>query len=203
MSAIADMDEDSEHHDSDHSAAEQAERRTRIIDAVLKLAKEGGYDAVQLREISRLADVSLRTIYKYYGSRDNLLLQALIKWRDETSSESVVNVEGTTFVERMLSVYHHNFDTFRNSPKLFETFVRFQPELTADKLDWGRERFIEAIDRELASFDSAFAEDFKMIVGNVLYAGFHQVAHGSTSMDEAWARIDRTVRRLAAERGEA
>ena len=92
MSAIADMDEDTDHHDGDHSAAEQAERRTRIIDAVLKLATEGGYDAVQLREISRLADVSLRTIYKYCGSRDNLLLQALIKWRDETSSASVFNV---------------------------------------------------------------------------------------------------------------
>lgn len=197
------MDEETDHHEGDHSAAEQAERRTRIIDAVLKLANEGGYDAVQLREISRLADVSLRTIYKYYGSRDNLLLQALIRWRDETSSASVVEVQGTTFVERMLSIYHHNFDTFRNSPKLFETYVRFQPDLTADKLDWGREHFVAATNKELSRFDSDFAEDFKMIVGNVLYAGFHQVAHGSMTMDEAWARIDRTVRRLAAERGAA
>ncbi|WP_431972384.1 TetR family transcriptional regulator [Nocardia sp. bgisy134] len=42
----------------------------------MKLAAEGGYDAVQMREIARLSEMSLHTLYRYYPSKDDIILIA-------------------------------------------------------------------------------------------------------------------------------
>lgn len=51
--------------------------RQRIIDAALALAGEGGYEALQVRAITRHAAVSSRTIYTYFPSLDSLLIIAI------------------------------------------------------------------------------------------------------------------------------
>ena len=40
----------------------QAARRSRVIDAAFQLAGEGGYDAVQMRDVASTASVALGTI---------------------------------------------------------------------------------------------------------------------------------------------
>lgn len=46
----------------------------------MKLAAEGGYEAVQMREVADRANVSLGTIYRYFGGKDDLLLAGLAGW---------------------------------------------------------------------------------------------------------------------------
>lgn len=58
----------------------QAERRARVVDAAMALAREGGYDAVQMREVSARADVALGTIYRYFSSKDEILSEGLVTW---------------------------------------------------------------------------------------------------------------------------
>src|SRR5262249_35278100 len=41
------------------------------------LAAEGGYDAVQMRDVAGRAEVALGTLYRHYSSKDQLLLAAL------------------------------------------------------------------------------------------------------------------------------
>ena len=53
--------------------ANQAARRGRVLDAALELAAEGGYDAVQMRDVAARAQVALGTIYRYFSSKDHLL----------------------------------------------------------------------------------------------------------------------------------
>jgi len=43
----------------------------------MALAAKGGYDAVQMREVATEADVALGTIYRYFSSKDQLLLAGL------------------------------------------------------------------------------------------------------------------------------
>ena len=47
----------------------QAARRDRVLRAALELGREGGYDAVQMREVATEAGVALGTIYRYFSSR--------------------------------------------------------------------------------------------------------------------------------------
>lgn len=58
-------------------AAETAARRQRLLEAAVSLASEGGYDAVQMRDVAARAEVALGTLYRHYSSKDQLLLAAL------------------------------------------------------------------------------------------------------------------------------
>ena len=49
-------------------SAAQRDRRKRILDATYDLAKEGGFDAVQMRAVAEQADVALGTLYRYFPS---------------------------------------------------------------------------------------------------------------------------------------
>lgn len=63
-------------------AAETAARRRRLIEAAVALAGEGGYDAVQMRDVASRAEVALGTLYRHYSSKDQLLLAAMAAQAD-------------------------------------------------------------------------------------------------------------------------
>ncbi len=58
-------------------AAQTAARRRRLLETAVELAREGGYDAVQMRDVAARAEVALGTLYRHYSSKDQLLLAAL------------------------------------------------------------------------------------------------------------------------------
>jgi AcrR family transcriptional regulator len=57
--------------------AAQAARRERILDAAFELASDGGWDAVQMREVADRAEVALGTLYRYFPSKVHLLVSLL------------------------------------------------------------------------------------------------------------------------------
>lgn len=65
---------------TDQLTKSQAARRQRVITASLELAAEGGYDAVQMRDVASQANVALGTIYRYFSSKDHLLAAAMVEW---------------------------------------------------------------------------------------------------------------------------
>jgi AcrR family transcriptional regulator len=76
-------------------APSQLARRERILDAAMELASDGGYDAVQMREVAERADVALGTLYRYFPSKVHLLVSAM----------------GRTFTELQQSVQPPNVDS--------------------------------------------------------------------------------------------
>lgn len=52
-------------------------RVTQVIAAVRELATEGGFEAVQVREVAKRAGVALATLYRYYPSKDDLVRAAV------------------------------------------------------------------------------------------------------------------------------
>src|SRR5258706_2200298 len=58
----------------------QHARRARVIEAAMDLARDGGYDAVQMRDVAASAGVALGTVYRYFSSKDHLLAAALLEW---------------------------------------------------------------------------------------------------------------------------
>ena len=49
----------------------------RIIRVAMELAEEDGYDAVRLRDVARLAEVALGTVYKRFSSKEDILAAVL------------------------------------------------------------------------------------------------------------------------------
>jgi len=58
-------------------ALNQIRRMRRIVDAAVELADEGGFQAVRLRDVAEKSEVALGTLYKYFRSKEDLLLFAL------------------------------------------------------------------------------------------------------------------------------
>jgi len=71
--------------------ASQAARRERILDAAFELAADGGWDAVQMREVADRAEVALGTLYRYFPSKVHLLVTLL--GRTFTQLEHSVQVD--------------------------------------------------------------------------------------------------------------
>ncbi|MBU7599310.1 TetR family transcriptional regulator [Streptomyces sp. P38-E01] len=55
----------------------QEERRRRILKAGVRLARRGGFDAVQMREVADSSQVALGTLYRYFPSKVHLLVATM------------------------------------------------------------------------------------------------------------------------------
>ena len=132
-------------------AASQLKRIRRIVDATVRLAEEGGFDGVRLRDVAEEADVALGTLYKYFRCKEDILLFAL---NEETENlERVISARppaGGSPVER-----------------LTEWFARATRGLTR------RPNFARAVIRAIASGDqktAAKVAGFHLRMGRMIVA---------------------------------
>jgi AcrR family transcriptional regulator len=58
-------------------ALSQLKRLRRIVDAAIALAETGGFDGVRLRDVADASGVALGTLYKYFRSKEDVLLFAV------------------------------------------------------------------------------------------------------------------------------
>jgi AcrR family transcriptional regulator len=58
-------------------ASSQLRRIRRVVDAAIALAERGGFDAVKLRDVAEASGVALGTLYKYFRSKEEILLFAV------------------------------------------------------------------------------------------------------------------------------
>ena len=96
----------------------QAARRERVLRAALELASEGGYDAVQMRDVAARADVALGTIYRYFSSKDHLLAAAMTQWVADL--ERRVNqrpAQGDTVAERVMHILRRALRAMDREPR--------------------------------------------------------------------------------------
>ncbi|MEZ0580778.1 TetR family transcriptional regulator [Nocardioides sp. MH1] len=106
-------------------SAAQRERRKRILDATYDLAKDGGFDAVQMRAVAEQADVALGTLYRYFPSKIHLLVSALDQqFEDAQSRLQARDIPGDTPAERVLYVLKRLTRGMQGDPKLTEALTR-------------------------------------------------------------------------------
>lgn len=109
----------------DLGSAAQRDRRKRILDATIKLASQGGFDAVQMRAVAEQADVALGTLYRYFPSKIHLLVSAL--QREFERTESFLRekpIEGDTVAERVITVLKRTTRGMQSDAKLTEALTR-------------------------------------------------------------------------------
>jgi AcrR family transcriptional regulator len=106
-------------------SAAQRDRRKRILDATYDLAKEGGFDAVQMRAVAEKADVALGTLYRYFPSKIHLLVSALGRQFAEAEQRlRSREIPGDTPAERVLYVLKRMTRGMQGDPKLTEALTR-------------------------------------------------------------------------------
>jgi AcrR family transcriptional regulator len=102
----------------------QAARRQRVLVSALDLAADGGYEAVQMRDIATSAGVALGTIYRYFPSKDALLAAAMVEWMEDLERRvSQRGPQGDTTAERVYDVLRRAVATMERQPKLAEAVI--------------------------------------------------------------------------------
>lgn len=117
--------------------ATQQDRYERILVAAITIAREGGYDAVQMREVAARSGVALATAYTYFQSRDYLVYRAVVTWNHYVSRRLSPQRGGdvrpvgrtvTEIIDHMASY----LAALEAEPRLLETWLR--STLTDDPL---------------------------------------------------------------------
>ena len=102
----------------------QLARRTRVIEAALELASEGGYDAVQMRDVAATASVALGTIYRYFTSKDHLLAAALVEWSGDLQKRLAERPpRGDTTADRVVDVVRRAHRSMERNPRLAAALI--------------------------------------------------------------------------------
>lgn len=120
---------------ADSLTQSQAARRQRVLVAALALGADGGYDAVQMRDVAASAEVALGTIYRYFPSKDALLAAAMVEWMEDLERRvSTRAPSGDTTAERVYDVLRRAVATMERQPKLAEAVIT---ALTSDDREAG------------------------------------------------------------------
>jgi AcrR family transcriptional regulator len=98
--------------------AQQA-RRQRVVDAAMSLGLEGGYEAVQMRDVAARADVAMGTVYRYFTSKDHLLAAALVHWVEQLDYRlAQLPPQGTTAPSRVIDALDRGLRAMTRQPRL-------------------------------------------------------------------------------------
>lgn len=104
--------------DTDTLTPNQAARRARVLDAAMDLAAEGGYDAVQMRDVATRAQVALGTIYRYFSSKDHLLAACQVElWRAQAERLQEKPPQGARASDRVIALLGRSMRGALTEPK--------------------------------------------------------------------------------------
>jgi AcrR family transcriptional regulator len=186
--------------EEDLGSAAQRDRRKRMLDATIALATKGGYEAVQMRAVAENADVALGTLYRYFPSKNHLLVTGLAR-EFEQSQEKLDRspIPGETPSERVLFVLGRVTRKLQRYPQLTEAMTRafmFADASVAAEVDTvGRlmERmFGRAMHEEPSADDIAIAR----VIGDVWLSNLVAWVTRRASVSDVAARLELTVHLL-------
>lgn len=100
------------------SEAAQAKRRKKVMDAAVRLAASGGLEALQIRDVVARTGVSSATIYRYFSSKEHLLVAALAEQRFAMSRVSDARPEDSTPAQRVISLLRAPTEALTSVPRL-------------------------------------------------------------------------------------
>jgi AcrR family transcriptional regulator len=105
--------------------ASQRARRDRMLSATAELALEGGWDAVQMREVAQRAEVALGTLYRYFPSKEYLLVSVMIADIEGLTERLAVRpAEGEDPVERVVDVLRRANRALQRQPQVTIAMIR-------------------------------------------------------------------------------
>jgi AcrR family transcriptional regulator len=180
----------------------QLARRQRVIETAIALAAEGGYDAVQMREVATTADVALGTIYRYFSSKDHLLAAAMADLTGGLQARVVEHPpKGTTMADRLVDVFRRATRALERQPKLTAALVT-----ALSSPDAGVEASATLVRGHVAAMAEAILEPLDAevragilaVIGHVFYSTLTGWAHGRHPFSHIMKELEKAIRLLVA-----
>jgi AcrR family transcriptional regulator len=176
-----------------------------MLNAAMKLASDGGYDAVQMREVADGAGVALGTLYRYFPSKVHLLVAALANRFEQ--AEAITErraVVGDTAHERVMKILAGTTVSLQKQPQLTEAMVRafmFADASVLGEIEQVGDRLTRMIARAIAGtpdHGQATEEEAAIIrvIADVWMAALVSWANGRSGAADVEKSVDVAVRLL-------
>ncbi len=179
---------------------EQRDRRQRVIDAAFELGAQDGYDAVQMRDVAAMANVALATIYRYFPSKDALLIAAMTEWTVQLRERVAQSPpRGRTAAEQLTDVLHRACHAMQRQPKLSKALVRAlaSPDAGVEEGSHQVQQQIAALGAGiLTELDDDERADVLAVLGHVWYSTLVSWANGRTDFTTVTRELERAVNAL-------
>jgi AcrR family transcriptional regulator len=174
-------------------AAETAARKQRLLAAAVALAAEGGYDAVQMRDVAGRAEVALGTLYRHYASKDQLLLAAMAE-QAATLRERLVQrpARGATPAARVADVLRRASRALERSPQVTKAMLAAMSstEESAIPLKAEIDSTLRAIVADAFDGDGATFPEFDRVVRVLGSVWFAELTYWSNGLNPSGSMGD-------------
>jgi len=172
--------------------------REAVLDVVVQLIEEYGYDSVHVRDVAKRAQTSSKTIYKTYESRDDLIVSALERWMATTMYASFeMPLPDDSLRESLLRTLRAIFGPWEQHPRMLEAWHRTLAGADHQRLSMQGVAEAHRIgDPLLAREDPMFARDLEEILLNVVFGLISRFVHGEILVTEILPALERAVVRL-------
>lgn len=174
------------------------DRGDAIVETVIRLLETEGYDAVQVRRVAAEASVSLATMYKLYGSRDELIVCAVETWMAANAYAGLGELSPTdSAYEALAAIVRSVFARWEHQPHMLAAFIRARFGPGGARLGLQGFDVVEPIARRaLADLDPDLLADLVTIVEHVLLGALDRFAAGEIAVDDIAPILDRTLLRI-------
>ena len=172
-----------------------------IVAVVQGLLEAGGYEAVHLRDVARRASVSLATIYRFFPTRDLLIVTAIEQWMSAGSYADLAPPEpGESLYDGLMRGLRYVFEPWERSPRMLEAYHRARSGPGGQRLDaQGMAAIMPLARAALAEADPEYAHDIDVILRNMAYAVIGRFASGTLDITAILPTLERAVFRLTAD----
>jgi len=172
----------------------QAERYDRMLDMAIQLASEGGYEAVQMRDVAVNADVALGTLYRYFVSKDQLLAAAWTHWAARIEPGLTRRpLQGATMAERATDFLHRATRAFEREPRLAAALLTAAASTDYDAMAPQHET-ADLVNRILLSvltpLESQVADGVRQILNHVWNSALREWINGRSSIADVYAILE-------------
>ncbi|WP_332839012.1 TetR family transcriptional regulator [Nocardia bovistercoris] len=173
----------------------------QIVGVVLELLESQGYDAVQLREVARRAHVSLATVYKWFPTRNELIVAAVERWMAVNSYAAVAApAPEETLREGLTRLLHTVFEPWENNPRMLEAYYRARGGAGGQRLDvQGVEAILPFANPLIEGADPCYVTDIGLVLSNMTYALIGRFVDKSLDITEILPTLDRVIYRLTSD----
>lgn len=169
-----------------------------VISVVVDMLAEGGPESVQFRKVARRAAVSMTTIYKRAGTREELIAVAVESWIADNLWRPVPAPQpGESLADGLMRIFRHVFEPWERNPAMLRAYyqVRSGPRgRTVERRTWAA---VEPSARRLLSGAAPdYAADIGLVLTDVANGLVVRFVAGEISAADILPRLDRVVRRL-------
>lgn len=178
----------------------QQERRARVLDAAVALARDGGYEAVMMKDVADRAGVALATVYRYFASKDQMLAEALVGWGGVLDDRLHARPpRGATPADRVLDVLGRALRAVEVEPEFARavTAALLSPDPAVADSQAGYNAMMRRwIDLALADASVPDRDRIAEVLEHVFFSGMVGLVNGRRSPAQLRAQLERATRLL-------